>query len=266
LADCELEQLTGKTAVVTGGGAGIGRSLCLAFAAEGMNVVVVDRETERALQVAAEVEATGVGVMAQTCDVSDGHAVERLKDTAFAAFGEVNILCNNAGVVQSGPLAEAPQEDWDWVFKVNLWGVVNGIRSFVPEMKRQGGGHVVNSASLSGLFALAGFGVYTASKYAVVAISETLRMELASHGIGVSVLCPGPVRTRIDETTRTRGFVERNLDGGPPLLGYREPQDAAHAVIAGIKANRQYIYTHGDGAIGTEMRFQAMLADFAFTR
>lgn len=259
-----MDDLAGKTALVTGGGAGIGRCLCLAFAGEGMNVVIADREIERAQAVAKEVESVGVQAMAHMCDVTNADAVEALSDAAFAAFGEINLLCNNAGVVQSGPLAAAPLEDWEWVFKVNLGGVVNGIRSFVPRMKQQGGGHIVNSASLSGMFALPGFGIYTASKYAVVAISETLRLELASERIGVSVLCPGPVHSRIDETTRVRGVVERDFVNGPPPLDLRNPEDTARAVIEAVKANRQYIYTHADGAIGTQMRFEAMLADFAF--
>jgi NAD(P)-dependent dehydrogenase (short-subunit alcohol dehydrogenase family) len=249
--------------VVTGGGAGIGRSLCLAFAAEGMNVVVADREADRAQAVADEVAVTGARALAQTCDVTDAAAVDRLRDAALDSFGAVNILCNNAGVVQSGPLAEASLEDWDWVFKVNLFGVINGIRSFVPQMKRQGGGHIVNSASLAGMFVLPGFGIYSASKFAVVAISETLRIELASDGIGVSVLCPGPVRSRIDETTRTRGLVVRNLVDGPPLLALCEPEDAAQQVLTAIEANRPYIFTRADGVVGTKMRFEAILADFA---
>jgi NAD(P)-dependent dehydrogenase (short-subunit alcohol dehydrogenase family) len=259
-----MEQLAGKTAVVTGGGAGIGRGLCLGFAGEGMNVVVVDREADRAREVAAEVEAAGVKALAQTCDVADAAAVEALKDAAVARFGSVDVLCNNAGVVQFGPVVEAPQDDWDWVFKVNVWGVVNCIRSFVPQMKKQGAGHIVNTASLSGIFAVPGLGVYTASKYAVMGISETMRMELKKDGIGVSVLCPGPVRSRIGETARRSGDMDRmGTIEGLPRLGWREPADAARVVIDGIKANRAYIYTHAKGAAGTEMRFKEMLADFA---
>lgn len=259
-----MNQFMGKTALVTGGGAGIGRSLCLAFAAEGMRVVIADREADRAEQVAAEVEAAGGTALPQACDVTDRTAVERLKEAVNGTFGAVDILCNNAGVVQEGPLVEAPQEDWDWVFNVNVWGVVNGIRAFVPEMKARGSGHVLNTASLSGLYAMPGSGVYTASKYAVVAISETLRIELRPNGIGVSVLCPGFVHTRIDETTRTRPGIEDlpSPEGGPPL-GWCEPEDAASRVIAGIRENRQYIYTHAGGALRAKMRFDAILKDFA---
>jgi NAD(P)-dependent dehydrogenase (short-subunit alcohol dehydrogenase family) len=259
-----MEQLKGKTAVVTGGGAGIGRGLVLGFAGEGMNVVVVDREADRAKEVAAEAESAGVKALAQTCDVADAPAVERLKDAALGAFGSVDVLCNNAGVVQFGPVCEAPQEDWDWLFGVNVWGVVNCVRSFVPVMRKQGAGHIVNTASLSGTFAVPGLGVYTASKYAVMGISETMRMELKKDGIGVSVLCPGPVRSRIGETARRRDGIEGiGTIEGLPRLGWREPADAARVVIDGIRANRQYIYTHAKGAAGVDMRFQEMVADFA---
>lgn len=255
--------LAGKVAVVTGGGAGIGRALALAFAAEGMRVVIADREGDRAADVAAEVAAAGGTALAQRCDVSDAAAVDALRDATIAAYGRVDILCNNAGVVQSGPLAEAPQEDWNWVFDVNVWGVVNGIRSFVPQLKRQGGGHILNTASLSGLYAMPAYGVYTASKYAVVAISETLRIELAPSGIGVSVLCPGWVRSRIDETTRFRDGIEAlPPPTGAPPLDFCEAEDAARMALAGIRQNRQYIYTHAGGAVRAKMRFAALIADF----
>jgi NAD(P)-dependent dehydrogenase (short-subunit alcohol dehydrogenase family) len=258
-----MDDLAGKAAVVTGGGSGIGRALALAFAAEGMKVVIADRESDRATEVAAEVVAAGGTALAQSCDVADQSAVETMRDATLTAFGRVDILCNNAGVVQSGPLAEAPQEDWDWVFAVNVGGVVNGIRAFVPQMKAQGGGHILNTASLSGLYAMPAFGIYTASKYAVVAISETLRIELAPNGIGVSVLCPGWVRSRIDETTRVRdGVAELPPPSGAPPLEFCEAEDAAGIALAGIRANQQYIYTHAGGAVRARMRFDAILGDF----
>jgi NAD(P)-dependent dehydrogenase (short-subunit alcohol dehydrogenase family) len=229
-----------------------------------MNVVVVDREADRAREAAAEIEAQGVKALAQACDVADQAGVDRVRDAALSAFGSVDVLCNNAGVVQFGPVCDAPQEDWDWLFGVNVWGVVNCVRSFVPVMRKQDAGHIVNTASLSGTFAVPGLGVYTASKYAVMGISETMRMELKKDGIGVSVLCPGPVRSRIGETARRREGVEAmGAIEGLPRLGWREPADAARVVIAGIKENRQYIYTHAKGAAGVDMRFQEMLPDFA---
>lgn len=256
-----MDQFKGKTAVVTGGGAGIGRALCHAFATEEMNVVVADIDAARAHEVAAEVVASGGRALPQACDVSSMNALELVRASALREFGRVDVLCNNAGVVHSGPLADAPQSDWDWIFNVNVWGVVNGIRVFAPSMKEQGSGHIVNTASLSGLFALRGAGIYTASKYAVVGISETLRLDLKGSGVGVSVVCPGMVHTRIEETARVRGEVEWDPEG-PPKLGWRDPEDVARAVIEGIKANRLYVFSHPDGVTGTKLRFDSILSDF----
>ncbi len=262
-----MDIIRGMAAVVTGGGAGIGREICLSLAGEGMNVVVADLDEGRARDVAGEVEAKGVKALAVACNVGDAAAVEALADKAYGAFGAVNVLCNNAGVVQFGPVSEAPQDDWEWLFKANLWGVVNGIRTFVPRMKAQGQpAHIVNTASLSGIFAVPGLGVYTASKYAVVGITETMRMELKPYGIGASVLCPGPTPSRIGETARLR-----TIAGAPALdpqdadlsyLGWQEPSVVARCVRDGIKANRLYLFTTAPGRIATEKRFNAMLRDF----
>jgi len=259
-----MEQLSGLTALVTGGGAGIGRSICLAFANEGMNVVVADREEERAREVAAEVEGTGVKALALTCDVGDAASVEAMADKAYEAFGAVNVLVNNAGILQMGPVADAPQEDWDWLFHVNLWGVVNGVRTFVPRMRAQGSpAHIVNTSSLSGVFAVPGLGVYTAAKYGVMAICETLRDELKPEGIGVSVLCPGPTRSRIGETARITGLERVSREEADlGYLGYKEPDWVAAQVVAGVKANRLYIFSHKNGRITTEKRFNEMLEAF----
>lgn len=260
-----MQDLHGKTAVITGGGSGIGLAMCRVFADEGMNVVIVDNLEDRAKAAAEELSTKNVGALPLKCDVADAAAVEAMADAVYRQFGAAHLLCNNAGVVQFGPVCDAPLDDWDWLFKVNLWGVVNCIRTFVPRMRAQGGeAHIVNTSSLSGTFAVPGLGVYTASKYAVMGISETMRMELKRDNIGVSVLCPGPVRSRIGETARRSGDMDRmGAIEGLPRLGWREPADAARVVIDGIKANRAYIYTHAKGAAGTEQRFKAMLEDFA---
>ena len=260
--------LTGLTAVVTGGGSGIGQAMCLAWADAGMNVVVADVMAERAQETAAQVEAKGVRALAVACDVGDATSVEALAEQAWRAFGQVNVLCNNAGVVQFGPVTLAPQDDWDWLFRVNLWGVVNVIRAFVPRLRAQGESfrHIVNTASLSGIFAVPGLGVYTASKYAVVGISETLRDELKKDGVGVSVLCPGPTPSRINETARTT--VEpgrRALDEAGGQFRFEETRtaaDVAASVKAGVLAGRLYIFSHPGGRGAAERRFKEMLADF----
>ncbi len=264
-----MQDLHGKTAVITGGGAGIGRAMCTTLADEGMNVVIVDREEDRAREVAEELKTKNVGTLALSCDVSDAKAVEAMADAVYRQFGVCNVLCNNAGVVQFGPVAEAPQEHWDWLFKVNLWGVVNCIRTFVPRMKAQGSpGHIVNTSSLSGTFAVPGLGVYTASKYAVMGISETLRMELKNDDIGVSVLCPGPTPSRIGETAKSTFqpgepmFDVSDEDADLRYLGSREASVVAGCVRDGIKANRLYIFSHSTGQIAVKKRFEQMLEDF----
>ncbi|WP_293678070.1 SDR family NAD(P)-dependent oxidoreductase [uncultured Phenylobacterium sp.] len=260
-------ELKGLTAVVTGGGAGIGQAMCRNWADAGMNVVVADLEGTRAEETAKAIEAAGGRAVAVACDVGDAKAVEALADRAYEAFGAVNVVCNNAGVVQFGPVAIAPQDDWEWLFKPNLWGVVNVIRTFTPRLKAQGSGlrHMVNTASLSGIFAVPGLGVYTASKYAVVGISETLRDELKKDGIGVSVLCPGPTPSRIGENARTttepgKGAFE---DAGQfNFLESRTVEQVAACVRAGVLANRLYIFSHKPGRIAAERRFNEILADF----
>jgi NAD(P)-dependent dehydrogenase (short-subunit alcohol dehydrogenase family) len=260
--------LKGLTAVVTGGGSGIGQAMCLAWADAGMNVVVADVLGERAEETVRQVEARGVRALGIACDVGDATSVEALAERAWAAFGQVNMLCNNAGVVQFGPVTIAPQEDWDWLFRVNLWGVVNVIRAFVPRLRGQGEGfrHLVNTASLSGIFAVPGLGVYTASKYAVVGISETLRDELKKDAIGVSVLCPGPTPSRINETARVA--VEpgrRPLDEAAGQFRFTETRsaaDVAASVKAGVLAGRLYIFSHPSGRRAAERRFNEMLAGF----
>jgi NAD(P)-dependent dehydrogenase (short-subunit alcohol dehydrogenase family) len=259
--------LTGLTAVVTGGGAGIGQAMCLAWAEAGMNVVVADVLADRAEETARLVEAKGVRALAVACDVGDAASVAALADKAYAAFGQVNVLCNNAGVVQFGPVTLAPQDDWDWLFRVNLWGVVNVIRAFVPRLRAQGEGlrHIVNTASLSGIFAVPGLGVYTASKYAVVGISETLRDELKEGGIGVSVLCPGPTPSRIGESARTTVEPGRRALDAAGQFSFNETRtaaDVAASVKAGVLAGRLYIFSHPSGRRAAERRFAEMLADF----
>ena len=260
--------LKGLTAVVTGGGSGIGQAMCLAWADAGMKVVVADVLSDRAEETAELARAKGVQALAATCDVGDAQSVEALAEQAYATFGQVNVLCNNAGVVQFGPVLLAPRDDWDWLFRVNLWGVVNVIRAFVPRMRAQGESfrHVVNTASLSGIFAVPGLGVYTASKYAVVGLSETLRDELKKDGIGVSVLCPGPTPSRINETARVA--VEpgrRPLDEVGGQFRFDETRTAAQvaaSVRAGVLAGRLYIFSHPSGRRAAERRFNEMLADF----
>ena len=193
-----LQELDGKVAVITGGGSGIGASLARACAAAGMRVVVVDVNEERAASVAAELpDGTAV---ARAVDVSDADAVQALADFAFDTFGAVHLLCNNAGVSPAGRIWDFTDDEWRWLLGVNVQGVANGIRSFVPRMIEQGEGHIVNTGSGASFVSTPRLGPYCATKHAIVGLSEALRYELDGTGIGVSVLVPAGVNTNIGDS------------------------------------------------------------------
>jgi NAD(P)-dependent dehydrogenase (short-subunit alcohol dehydrogenase family) len=255
-----MEQLSGRVAVVTGGASGIGRGMIEAFAEEGMKLVLADIEAEPLANAVSEVRSAGAEAIGVECDVSDAGSVEALRDRALTEYGKIHVLCNNAGVSGSGVGAtwELPQEEWDWVMGVNLNGVVFGHRSFIPAMIEQGeGGHIVNTASMAGV--IPGQGIYGVTKHAVVALSESLFREFATRGVdlGVSVLCPGWVRTRILESERNRPEMPR-VDPGEaaPMIEMfkniitglvekgREPVEVGRLVADSIKQRRFYVLTH----------------------
>jgi NADP-dependent 3-hydroxy acid dehydrogenase YdfG len=199
-----VERFEGKVAVITGAGSGFGRAFALKAASLGMKLVLADVD-EHAL--AATVEQVGTQVIGKRVDVSDAVQVEALAQTAFDTFGAVHLLFNNAGVGAGGFVWESSANDWQWVFGVNVMGVANGLRAFVPRMLEQGdAAHIVNTASVAGLLAAPAMGVYNASKHAVVAITETLYhdLRLAGASIGVSLLCPAFVPTGIADAERSR--------------------------------------------------------------
>lgn len=245
--------LRGKTSVVTGGGSGIGRALALRFAREGANIVLADLDASGMEAVAAEARGLGVKALTVRTDVSELAQVESLAARAFEAFGAVHVLCNNAGVAAWGGLESASHRDWQWVLGVNLWGVIHGIEAFVPRMIARGEpAHIVNTASMAGLVASKGLGVYNTSKYAVVGLSETLVKDLKPYRIGVSVLCPMGVETRIRDSERNRPAALRNerTGGGQPveLIGrYLAPDAVADMVLAAIRSNELYVITHDEG-------------------
>ena len=246
-------ELAGRVAVVTGGGSGIGRALSLALAARGCaGVVIADVDEEAAQATATDVEAGGVPALAVGCDVGDPMQVDGLLHLAAERFGTVHLVCNNAGILRSGAAWETTLEEWDATFAVNVWGVVNGVRTFVPHLIEQGEGHVVNTASLAGLTSSPGLAAYNASKHAVVALSETLHRDLLASGhvgVGVSVVCPGLVSTPIVEDPVTRsGQTDVGRMIGEALAeripSSMPPEEVAAAVLAAVEEGRFYVLTH----------------------
>jgi len=253
-----MRDVAGKVAVVTGGASGIGRALCERFAAAGMSVVAADVEEEALAAVERALRDGGARTLAVRTDVSRAADVEALARRTLDAFGAVHVVCNNAGVSLAGPLWEHTLEDWQWLLGVNLWGVVHGLRTFVPILLAQGTpGHVVNTASIAGLTSTPFLGVYNVSKHAVVTMSETLAQELALQGasVKVSVLCPGFVNTRILDSSRNRPgtlapgaerprppeleqAVRRMIEEGMP------PREVAEQVFRAIEEERFWVLTH----------------------
>jgi NAD(P)-dependent dehydrogenase (short-subunit alcohol dehydrogenase family) len=268
-----MQALAGKTAVVTGAASGIGRALAGAFAAEGMRVVLADVEAA-ALDEAAH--AIGGDVIAVRTDVSNGDQVEALAGAAERAFGAVHVVCNNAGVAVSGLSWMHTIADWEWVLGVNLWGVIHGVRAFLPRLLANGGeGHMVNTASIAGLLSGPGMAVYSVSKHGVVTLTETLHHELRLLGspVGVSVLCPAGVATRIMDSDRNR--PARLADTIPPLPGGEGMRDAARAslaaglppervatlVVDAVRTRRFWVLPHPDWKRYVRIRLEDVLED-----
>ncbi len=248
-----------SVAVITGAASGIGRGIAERFAAEGIAVVLADIEEEPLVKLAADLRAKGATVLAVKTDVSNAKDVENLAERTLDAFGAVHILCNNAGVVCSRPIWEHSIADWEWVLGVNLWGVIHGIRTFVPRMLAQETEcHIVNTASILGLVRGPGEGIYKVSKHGVVALSETLADELAQKGsqIQVHVLCPGWVRTGILDSARNRPDTLQNPESETQqtigasrnvraeMESGMSPVEVADYVYKAIQDGTFYIHTH----------------------
>jgi NAD(P)-dependent dehydrogenase (short-subunit alcohol dehydrogenase family) len=259
-----MTSLEDRVAVVTGAASGIGRALASGLASQGAHVALADVDEVGLAETAARVEKHGRRVLSARTDVARREDLHALADRAFRDFGGVHVLCNNAGVAVWGGLETATHEDWEWLIGVNLWGVIHGIEAFVPRMITQSeGGHVVNTASMAGLVATQGLGVYNTTKYAVVGLSETLQKDLRPYDIGVSVLCPMGVATRIREAGRNRPAhlrtSARPSGGAVELMGTMlTPERVADMVVAAIKANRLYIITHTEGLEPLRKRFRRM--------
>jgi NAD(P)-dependent dehydrogenase (short-subunit alcohol dehydrogenase family) len=268
-----MKELQGKVAVITGGASGIGRAVAEAAAEAGMKVVLADIEEAALKEADVAMAASGADVLSVVTDVSVGSSVEELRDKALSRFGTVHLVHNNAGVAVGGPLWTVSEADWTWVLGVNLWGVIHGIRAFVPVLLEQGEGHVVNTASLAGLTSPGLLGPYNVTKHSVVTLSETLYRDLEMFGspVGVSVLCPGFVQTRIAESDRNRPSWAPSAEL-PQAAEFQdvvrslvaagiEPTDVAEKVLSAVRHNRFYIITHDDTHAMVETRMRDILEE-----
>jgi NAD(P)-dependent dehydrogenase (short-subunit alcohol dehydrogenase family) len=276
LPEVNMRELAGKTVFVTGGANGIGLALWRAFAEAGMQVMLADIEAGELDGAVKQLCGLGLAVRGVACDVADPASVEQAANSTFEQFGNVHVLCNNAGVAAPGGIEDIILENWRWVLDVNLMGVVHGIRAFLPHIRAHGeGGHIVNTASMAGMNSGLGFSPYSASKFAVVNISEGLATRLKPFGIGVTVLCPGFVRTRINDSGRNRPErygPARVPDSASPagLLRARvveltksglDPADVAAQTISAIRDDELYVFTHSAPPWRAELeeRFRSIL-------
>lgn len=270
-----MKQFAGRVAVVTGAGSGLGRELALRFARAGMKLALADVDEAALAQTENELKAAGTAAIAVRCDVSDGADVETLAARTLDAFGAVHVVCNNAGIAPLGVVWENTVADWRWTLGVNLWGVIHGVRVFTPILLRQDDeGHVVNTASVAGLIAPPGMGMYNVSKHAVVALSETLHHDLALRGAKVrcSVVCPAYFPSGIAESERSRpaALSETRAKTGEDLerdekmrravrSGRLSAADIANRVFEAVRDERFYVLTHPRILPAVEARMRDIL-------
>jgi NAD(P)-dependent dehydrogenase (short-subunit alcohol dehydrogenase family) len=262
-----MKELRGKVAAVTGAASGLGRAMALAFADEGMNVALGD--VADASDTFAQVERRGVSALSMKLDVSNAREVEAFAELIDRDLGGAHVVCNNAGVSPLGAAWEMSYGDWQWILGVNLWGVIHGVRAFVPRLLARNEGHIVNTASVAGLISPPGTAAYNVTKHAVVALSETLYHDLRERAaaVGVSVLCPAYVPTGIADSERNRpAGVEPTVKTKETLAreamlrkavssGRLSADDVARAVVQAVKEERFYVLTHPriKGAIRARM-------------
>ncbi len=283
-----MENLPGKVAVVTGAASGIGFAISKALLDRSMKVVMADIEQKALEKAISGLGAPSEQVLPVVCDVSKPGDVDDLARKCLDYFGQVHVVCNNAGVVTGGPSWEQTLEDWQWVLGVNLWGVINGIRTFTPILVDQGFGHIVNTASMAGLVALPMSAPYTVSKHAVVGLSEALylELELISSKVGVSVLCPGWVKTSLKDADRNRPNTSNQdtqiNDSGPPgtqsegtgsfevqarglmeslIDNGMDPAQVAGLVVDAIETGKFWIHTHDEMKPAISGRFARCVAE-----
>ncbi len=270
-----LAEVRGRTAFITGGSSGIGLGMARAFSAAGMKVVFTYMRAEHRDAALALFPKGNAGVHAIRLDTTDRDGFERAADEAREVFGAVHLLANNAGVGIPALASQCSYQDWDWAIDVNINGVFNGIRTFLPRMLEQDEGHIVTTSSSGGLVA-GMLGVYCTTKFAVVGLMESLRVEMQGRNIGISLFCPGLVRTQIMDSNRNRPAAHGAVQtaGGPPpglvdappvdlMADAMDPLTAGEGVLAGVRNNDLYILSHAEFAPYVRQRFEAMEASWS---
>lgn len=266
-----MQDFKGRTAFITGGASGMGLGMAHAFGKAGMNIMLADITPHRLNEALAGLTAAGIVADAICLDVADRTAMANAAARTIERFGEVHVVIANAGVGIMGRVRDASYEDWDWSNGVNFGGVVNAIQEFLPLLRRQGRGHFVANASMAGLTPVAHGGLYSVQKAAVVAMSEALYTEVAGEGIGVSVICPGMVRTNIHETTALRpgNLPQSARPAAPPLklpvdpTLFMDPMEVGDRVLRGVQSKDLYILTHNEFAPAIAERFEPILSAMA---
>ncbi len=265
-----MQDLRGKVAFITGGASGIGLAMARVFGREGMKVMLADIEARPLAAAVAELQGLQIRAEGVVADVRSRDSLKSAALETIAKFGKVHLVCNNAGVGSGGAFGTVPPKDWAWVVDVNQLGVVYGMEIFAPLMMSHGeGGHFVNTASMAGMVSPPGMEPYCATKFAVVAMSEGWAAQLAPQNIGVSILCPGFVKTRIHESRRNRSEdygAERAPDFDSsltsPVLTGIPTEPVAERVLEGVVDNDLYIFTHPEMRAAVEMRFARIMEAF----
>ena len=238
---------TTPRAVVTGGGSGLGRAFSVALARRGGKVLIADMNTDTGEETAALVRAEGGAAAVVRCDVSRKEDVYALPEHMIQHFGGTDIVFNNAGVAAGGPVEEIPVGDWEWLMGINLWGVIYGCLAFLPHFQAQRSGHYVNIASAAGLISGPRLAPYNVAKAGVIALSETLGVEFAPHGIGVTVVCPTFVKTNIHKVSRSHGVGTRERGDRLMERAKKTADEVAEIVLRGVERNALYVVPHSDG-------------------
>ena len=266
-----MTSVAGQVAFITGGASGIGLGIARAFGAAGARIAIADIEQAALDRAQAQLAAAGIEAIAVRLDVTDRGAFLAARDHVISVFGAVHLLFNNAGVNVAGPIDQVSYADWDWVLSVNLGGVINGVMTFVPELKRHPGrAHVINTASVGGLVGMRNLSIYNTSKFGVVGLSEALRADLAASGVGVSVLCPGIVATALGTSERNRPgraavANAAQTDAAPaeaPAAAGMSPDALGVRVLDAVQAGEFFISSHTEFRPIVGQRNAAVQASF----